>query len=85
MSELREDIEAIKTFGLLKVLYWRLIYRHRMRLIHRRDGHQMKALHPMGGEPFSRCDWCGHIELFAMSGYLRRTPSTPDTLGEREQ
>lgn len=83
MMELREDIEAIKTFGLPKVLYWRFIYRHHMRFIHKRGGHQMKALHPMGGPSFSRCDWCGHMEGFP-ERWDDLTPSTPDTLGERE-
>jgi len=64
MSELREDIEAIQSMGLLPYLYSRFIYRHHMRFIHKRVRHQMRDLHPMGGPSFSRCDWCGHIEGF---------------------
>lgn len=63
MNEWREDIEAVRTLGLRKFLYLRFVYRHHMRFIHRRGAHQMKAIHPMGGPSFSRCDWCGHIDL----------------------
>ena len=62
MSEWRETMEAIKTFGLPKVLYWRLVYPHHMRFIHKRGGHQLTHTHPMGGPAFSRCAWCGHTE-----------------------
>lgn len=63
MSEWREDIEAIKTFGLAKVLYWRFAYRHHMRFIHKRGGHALRHYGPLlpdGGE-FDKCDWCGFI------------------------
>lgn len=43
----------------LYLLSLRLFYRHFARLIHRFGMHQMKRMHPMGGEPFYRCDWCG--------------------------
>lgn len=42
-----------------ELLLRRLFYRCFSRLIHRFGMHQMKRLHPMGGDPFYRCDWCG--------------------------
>jgi hypothetical protein len=64
MSEWREDLDAIKTFGLGKVLYWRFVYRHHMRFIHKRGGHAMRHYGPLmpDGGGFDKCDWCGHIE-----------------------
>ena len=64
MSALRQDIEALRSMGLLRYLYSTFIYRHHMRFIHKRGGHQMHEIHPMGGPSFSRCDWCGHLEGF---------------------
>jgi hypothetical protein len=63
-GELREDWEAIKMFGLPKVLYWRFIYRHHMRFIHKRGRHQMKHYGPLDptNAQFDKCEWCGHIE-----------------------
>lgn len=43
----------------LYLLSLRLFYRGFSRFIHRFGMHQMKRLHPMGGKPFYRCDWCG--------------------------
>lgn len=41
------------------LLSLRLLYRHFSRLIHRLGMHRMKRLHPMDGDPFYRCEWCG--------------------------
>ncbi|MGM4997861.1 hypothetical protein AB8A05_04285 [Tardiphaga sp. 538_B7_N1_4] len=43
----------------LYLLYCRWGYRHVSRVSHRLGFHQMKRLHPMGGNVFYRCDWCG--------------------------
>ena len=64
VNELREDLEAIQSMGLRRFLYARFVYRHHMRFIHKRGGHQLKhygPLYPDGGE-FDKCEWCGHME-----------------------
>ena len=43
----------------LSLLMLRLFYRRFSKVIHHFGMHQMKRLHPMGGDPFYRCDWCG--------------------------
>lgn len=66
MSEWKETIEAIRLFSPWRVLYWRFIYRHHMRFIHRRGGHEMRHFGPIwpDGSQFDRCEWCGHVENF---------------------
>lgn len=64
--EFREDIEAIRTLGVRRFLYLRLIYIPHMRYLHDRGRHKMRHYGPMlpdGGE-FDKCDWCGHVENF---------------------
>jgi hypothetical protein len=83
MSELREDIEAIQVMGLGRYLYARFVYRHHMRFIHKRGGHQMRhigPIYPDGGE-FDKCDWCGHLENFVPA----RTPLWDKLVSEGEQ
>lgn len=60
MSEWRETREAIRLFGVWKVLYWRFVYRRHMRWLHRRGGHQWTQIGPFeDGAIQLRCDWCG--------------------------
>jgi hypothetical protein len=83
MSELREDIEAIHVMGLGGFLYARFVYRHHMRFIHKRGGHQMKHYGPMypdGGE-FDKCEWCGHLENLVPA----RTPLWDKLVRDGEQ
>lgn len=76
MAKISEDLDAIRTIGLRRFIYIRFIYRHHMRIIHKRGWHYMRALYPMGGPSFCRCDWCGHTEQFALDGYLRNAPNS---------
>lgn len=59
MSKFRETLSAIKLFGLPRVFYWRLIYRHHMRWVHKRGRHKFKT-RPIDG--LQHCDWCGAFE-----------------------
>ena len=58
MSAFRETVEAIRVLGIRRVLYGRLIYRHHMRFIHKRGGHQLKV-RPI--DQSQHCSWCGHL------------------------
>jgi hypothetical protein len=43
----------------LYLLSLRLFYQHFSRTIHYFGMHRMRLRHPMGGDEFYRCDWCG--------------------------
>lgn len=75
MGEWRETREAIRIFGLPKVLYWRFIYRHHMRFIHRRGGHQFTHLRPIDGAEQDWCQWCGHRIVY---------PALPPSTGKEK-
>lgn len=51
--------ETYRLFGVRKLLYWRFIYHHHMRFLHRFGQHQ---LHQRPIDGLMHCDWCGHTE-----------------------
>lgn len=58
MSEWRETRQAVAMFGVWRVLYWRFVYRHHMRWLHKRGRHHFHDIHPHGAH-WLLCDWCG--------------------------